>query len=57
MVTDSVDDDDGAKVEALVEPERLDFDEDLRIEGVRRDSRAFGSSSLVYLPMDGRWTT
>jgi len=57
MLTESVDDDDGAKVEVLGEPERLDFVGDLRIEGVRRDSRAFGSSSLVYLPMDGRWTT
>lgn len=28
-----------------------------RIVGVRRDSRALGSSSVVNLPMAGRYTT
>jgi hypothetical protein len=33
---------------------RLDLEGDLRIVGVRRDSWAFGSSNLVYRPMEGR---
>ena len=33
---------------------KLDLEGDLRIEGVRRDSWALGSSSLVYLPIEGR---
>lgn len=53
---DRVEDEDGASV-GFSDPVRLDFDADLRIEGVRRLSRAFGSSSLVYLPIAGRWTT
>lgn len=32
---------------------RLDLDTDLRIEGVSNDSRAFGSSSFVYRPIEG----
>jgi len=36
---------------------RLDLEGDLRMEGIRRDSWAFGSSSVVYLPMEGRWMT
>jgi len=36
---------------------RLDLDGDLRMDGVRRDSWAFGSSNVVYLPMEGRWMT
>lgn len=46
----SVVDGDVAAVEALL---RLAFEADLRIEGVSRDSRALGSSRVVYLPMDG----
>ena len=41
----------------LVVVVRLDLEGDLRIEGVRRDSWAFGSSNLVYLPIEGRWMT
>jgi hypothetical protein len=33
---------------------KLDLEGDLRIEGVRRVSWALGSSSLVYLPIEGR---
>jgi hypothetical protein len=33
---------------------RLDLEADLRIEGVSKLSRAFGSSSLVYRPIAGR---
>jgi hypothetical protein len=32
---------------------RFDLDDDLRMDGVIKDSRAFGSSSLVYLPIEG----
>ena len=35
----------------------LNLEGDFPIVGVRRDSWAFGSSSVVYLPMDGRWMT
>jgi hypothetical protein len=55
--TVSVDDDDVASVAVLCEPNRLVLDGDLRIDGVRSDSRAFGSSSLVYLPIEGLWMT
>jgi len=41
------------KVAELDESTRLDFDKDLRNIGVSNDSRAFGSSSLVYLPIEG----
>jgi hypothetical protein len=34
--------------------ERFGLDFECRMDGTRSDSRAFGSSSLVYLPMDGR---
>lgn len=57
MSTESVDDEDVASVAVLSEPVRLALDEDLRMDGVSSDSRAFGSSSLVYLPMEGRWMT
>jgi hypothetical protein len=33
--------------------DRLDLEDDFRIEGVRSDSLAFGSSSFVYLPIEG----
>jgi hypothetical protein len=46
-----------AKVAELDELARLDFDNDLRNVGVSNDSRAFGSSSLVYLPIEGLWIT
>jgi len=46
-----------AKVVEPDEPIRLDFDKDLRKVGVSKDSRAFGSSSLVYLPIEGLWIT
>ena len=36
---------------------KLACDEERRIVGVSRDSRAFGSSSDVILPMAGRWYT
>lgn len=36
------------------EPWRLDLEGDFCIEGVSRDSRVFGSSSFVYLPIEGR---
>ena len=48
---------DEAFVVSVEEDLRLDLEADLRIEGVRSDSRAFGSSSLVYLPIEGRWMT
>ena len=60
MLTESVDVDDvGAEpVRVAVDDEpRLIFDSDLRKVGVRSDSRAFGSSSLVYLPIEGLFTT
>jgi hypothetical protein len=41
----------------LLEAERLVIEGDDRIEGVSKDSRALGSSSFVYLPIDGRWMT
>lgn len=34
-------------------PERLDLESVFRKVGVRSDSLAFGSSSLVYRPIDG----
>jgi len=34
--------------------EILDLDGERRMLGMSRDSRAFGSSNLVYLPMEGR---
>jgi hypothetical protein len=44
-------------LDVLVVVVRLDLEGDLRMEGVRSDSWAFGSSSLVYLPIEGRWMT
>jgi hypothetical protein len=41
----------------MLEIEILDLDAECRIEGVRSDSRAFGSSSFVYRPIEGRCTT
>jgi len=55
--TDKVEEDEGANVVILGVPVRLAFERDFRIVGVSKDSRAFGSSSLVYLPIDGLWTT
>jgi hypothetical protein len=56
VLTESVDEDEsGAE---LVRPEvRLIFDKDLRNVGVSSDSRALGSSNLVYLPIEGLLTT
>ena len=42
-----------AKVAEPDESTRLDLDKDLRNVGVSNDSRAFGSSNLVYLPIEG----
>lgn len=36
---------------------RLVFDAERRIEGVRRDSRAFGSCNCICLPMEGIFVT
>ena len=36
---------------------KLDLEGDLRMEGVTMDSWAFGSSNVVYLPIEGRWMT
>lgn len=52
-----VDDGVGGTLNVLSVAERLDFDAVRRILGVSKDSRAFGSSNLVYLPMEGRWMT
>jgi hypothetical protein len=49
-----VDDEDVIAVVLVV---RLDLDGELRIDGVRRDSRALGSSRDVYRPMEGRCIT
>jgi hypothetical protein len=52
----SVDDVDVAAV-LVLSAERLDLDAECRIEGVRSDSRALGSSSFVYRPIEGRCIT
>jgi len=44
-------------VAVVAESERFDFERDLRSVGVSNDSRALGSSNLVYLPIDGLWIT
>jgi len=49
---DTVEEEDLMVVEGS-DPSRLVLDADLLIEGVSKLSRAFGSSSRVYLPMAG----
>lgn len=54
-----LDEGDGASVGVLVVLELLSepLDVECRIEGESKDSRAFGSSSLVYLPIEGLCVT
>lgn len=44
-------------VAVLAVSERFGFERVLRSVGVSNDSRALGSSNLVYLPIDGLWIT
>lgn len=52
MSTVRVDDVDVSKV-VVLDSERLDFEKLCLSVGVSNDSRALGSSNLVYLPIEG----